>query len=380
MRILHTSDWHLGRLFHQLSLLDDQRYCLDQVLQYIEQYKPDVVIIAGDIYDRSIPPSAAVTLFNEFVNQCLTNYKVPIIAISGNHDGAERLGFAANQLKQSGLHLITSFEQMLEPVIIEDQHGPVYFWGVPFHDPAQVAQFTQQTQKDYNQAHQALLTHLGHQPDARNVMISHCYLDGASESESERPLSIGGADRVDWQLFKGFSYTALGHLHQPQHKGQNNIRYSGSLMKYSFSEQHHKKAITKVDIDSDGEATTEQLALTPKYDVRVLTGSLTELIDRAEQDDARHDYLQVVLTDKEALLNPMARLRQVYPNVLELRKQRFQAQVGDTIAAAREQLKRSDLDVFADFFKQVQEQPMSEQQRQHVAVLIEDIAKQERNE
>ena len=197
MRILHTSDWHLGRLFHQVSLIEEQRYAVAQVLEAIKCHQPDVVIIAGDIYDRAIPPASAIQLFDDFIDTCLGTYHVPIIAISGNHDGAERLGFAAKQLRQSGMYLITSLAQMCHPITLTDEFGEVDFWAVPFHDPAQVANFVQAPQQDYNQAHKSLIEKLPLKSAARAVMISHCYLDGANDSESERPLSIGGADRVD---------------------------------------------------------------------------------------------------------------------------------------------------------------------------------------
>lgn len=380
MKILHTSDWHLGRLFHQMSLLDEQQHLLQQLLQYIEQRQPDVVIIAGDIYDRSVPPAAAVRVFNQFVDQCINQYQTPIIAISGNHDGADRLGFGANQLKKAGLHLITDLSQAEQPVVLNDQNGPVYFWALPFHDPAQVADLTGEPQSDYNQAHQTLVDRWQRPTDAREVVISHCYLSGGSESDSERPLAIGGADQVDWRQLESFNYAALGHLHQPQQMGQAHIRYSGSLMKYSFSEQHHQKAATWVELDDVGNITTEQLTLTSPRDVRVIEGSLADIAEHAKTDPHTDDYVQIVLTDKDAILNPMARLRALYPNVLELRKQRFQVNTGAPLAAAQEQLKRADNEVFADFFSQVHDEPLTEAQQHYLQQLLAELDAEERNQ
>lgn len=378
MRILHTSDWHLGRLFHQVSLVDEQRCAIEQVLDYIKTYQPDVVIIAGDIYDRSVPPASAISLFDDFVDTCLSQLGVPIIAISGNHDGAERLGFASRQLATSGMYLVTTLEQMTQPIVLDDEHGPVDFWAVPFHDPAQVADFTGEPQRDYNHAHETLVNVLKKANDRRSVLVSHCYLDGANESDSERPLSIGGADRVDWQLFSDFDYTALGHLHQPQYKGRENIRYSGSLLKYSFSEQHQKKSLTLVDMDADGNCSIQLLPIQPRNDLRVLKGTLEEILSKAKEDARSNDYVQVILTDNEALLNPMARVREHYPNVMELKKERFQVRQGEQLAAAGEQLKRSELDLFEDFFSQVHHQQLNDEQRQQLEAVLAQIAEQER--
>ena len=379
MRILHTSDWHLGRIFHQFSLIEQQRHAVQQVLDAIKAQEPDVVIIAGDIYDRSIPPAAAVQLFDHFVDQCIDHYGVPIIAISGNHDGADRLGFAAKQLRHTGLHLVTSLPQMLTPITLSDQHGDVDFWAVPFHDPAQVADFTGEPQQDFNQAHRTLIEQLAVDNQRRNVIISHCYLDGANESDSERPLTIGGADRVDWQIFTPFCYTALGHLHQPQHKGTPSIRYSGSLLKYSFSEQHHNKSLTQVDLDAKGAATIEQLPIQHRHNLRVIRGTLDELIEASHNDAHTDDFIQAILTDSQALLNPMARLREHYPNILELKKERFEARTGEQYARASEQLKRTDLELFNDFFDEVHQQQLTPQQLTVLRDILQQVSEQERS-
>lgn len=380
MRILHTSDWHLGRLFHQFSLIDEQRYAITQVLEAIKVHQPDVILIAGDIYDRSVPPASAIQLFNDFVDTCLGELGVPIIAISGNHDGAERLGFAANQLAKANIHLVTSLAQMQQPITLTDDAGEVDFWAVPFHDPAQVAAFYGAPEQDYNSAHKTIIDNLNITPNRRSVLISHCYLDGATDSESERPLSIGGADRVDWQLFKPFSYAALGHLHQPQYKGKQHIRYSGSLLKYSFSEQHHNKSMTLVDIDADGQCHIELIAIQHRRDLRVIQGHFDDIIEGAKNDTHTDDFIQVVLTDSQAILNPMARLREYYPNILELKKQRFHVQPGSQLARASEQLKRTDLDIFEDFFEQVHDQKLNTEQRQQLQQVIQRLEQQEQDQ
>src|SRR5690554_3420115 len=282
VKLLHTSDWHLGRYFHQQSLLSDQAHVLEQIIQIATAEAVDAVIIAGDIYDRSLPPAEAVRLLDETLHRLISDHDIPVIMISGNHDGPDRLGFAARQLRESGLTIVSSFDAMREPVVLADEHGKVAVWCMPYNDPAHVADFFKETIKDYQTAHERLVQDIEEQQqalglqDARQVLVSHCYLAGATESESERPLSIGGADRVDAAAFRTFDYVALGHLHQPQYKGEEWIRYSGSILKYSFSEHQQKKSVSLVTLDQQGFAGVTLVPLNALRDVRILTGRSEE--------------------------------------------------------------------------------------------------------
>ena len=244
MKFLHTSDWHLGRQFHSVSLLDDQKAVLAQLVEYLRENPVDALIIAGDIYDRSVPPTAAIELMNNFVSQVCDEFKVPIILIPGNHDGAQRLGFGSSQMKGAGLHILSSFEDMCRPVVIDTDVGEVAFYGMPYNDPEMVRHYFKQSVSTFDDAHKFLADEIKSRfsPKQKNVLISHCFVDGAIESESERPLCIGGSERVSHEHFVDFDYVALGHLHQPQKKGQEFIRYSGSLMKYSFLNNIRKRA------------------------------------------------------------------------------------------------------------------------------------------
>lgn len=377
MKFIHTSDWHLGRQFHNVSLLDDQQAVLDQLIQYIENNPVDAVVVAGDIYDRSVPPTIAIELLNKVVKRICGELNTPMILISGNHDGAERLGFGSEQMKNAGLHIISNFEDMLTPVVIETESaGQVAFYGMPYNDPEQVRFAYQEPVSTHDQAHKLLAEKITEQfqSEQRNVLVSHCFVDGAIESESERPLSIGGSDRVSHEHFLNFDYVALGHLHQPQKKGEEYIRYSGSLMKYSFGEQNQKKGFTLVEIDQNGFVSAEHIDLGAPHEMRIVEGELEHVIEQGKTDPKNEDYLLVRLMDKHAILNPMEKLRTVYPNVLHLEKPGMLIGVEQEMAQAK--LARSEIDMFRDFFSEAQDGQLSQEQDQAISDIIKQLSQQ----
>ncbi|MGR5196034.1 exonuclease SbcCD subunit D [Vibrio rotiferianus] len=377
MKFIHTSDWHLGRQFHNVSLLDDQQAVLDQLIQYIENNPVDAVVVAGDIYDRSVPPTIAIELLNKVVKRICGELNTPMILISGNHDGAERLGFGSEQMKNAGLHIISNFEDMLTPVVIETESaGQVAFYGMPYNDPEQVRFAYQEPVSTHDQAHKLLAEKITEQfqLEQRNVLVSHCFVDGAIESESERPLSIGGSDRVSHEHFLNFDYVALGHLHQPQKKGEEYIRYSGSLMKYSFGEQNQKKGFTLVEIDQNGFVSAEHVDLAAPHEMRIVEGELEQVIEQGKTDPKNEDYLLVRLMDKHAILNPMEKLRAVYPNVLHLEKPGMLIGVEQEMAQAK--LARSEIEMFRDFFTEAQDGQLSQEQDQAISDIIKQLSQQ----
>ncbi len=378
MKFLHTSDWHLGRQFHNVSLLEDQRVVLDQIIDYLKQQPVDALIIAGDIYDRSVPPTVAIELMNQFINLVCGELQIPIILIPGNHDGAQRLGFGAEQLKQAGLHIIANFEDMLKPVVIEtEQAGEVAFYGMPYNDPETVRHYYSEPASTHDDAHQLLCEKIRQQfkPQQHNILISHCFVDGAIESDSERPLSIGGSDRVSHEHFVDFDYVALGHLHQPQKKGEEFIRYSGSPMKYSFSEQHQKKGMTLVELNCDGFVSATHIPLNAPHQMRIIEGKLQQIIEQGKSDPHAHDYLLVRLMDKHAILDPMEKLRAVYPNVLHLEKPGMLIGVDQDMGKAR--LARGEFDMFKDFFLEAQQSDLTQEQEQAVKDVIAQLVRQD---
>lgn len=380
MKFLHTSDWHLGRQFHNVSLLEDQRYVLKQLIDYLKNNAVDAVIVAGDVYDRSVPPTVAIELLDEVVSSICTDLNIPMIMIPGNHDGAKRLGFAAKQMKGAGLHIISDFEQMMTPVVLKsDQAGDVAFYGMPYNDPEQVRHYYRNSVTTHDEAHQFLCECIKARRDTsqRHVLISHCFVDGAMGSDSERPLSIGGSDRVNHEHFADFDYVALGHLHQPQKKGEEHIRYSGSLMKYSFSEQHQKKGMTLVELNDAGFVAAEHIPLSAPHDMRIIEGELDQLLEQGKTDPSAHDYLLVRLHDKHAILDPMEKLRKVYPNVLHLEKPGMLIGVDQEMGRAR--LARGEMDMFRDFFLEAKQEPLSEQQESAMAEVIQSLKQAEQH-
>ncbi|EPI4957093.1 TPA: exonuclease SbcCD subunit D [Vibrio parahaemolyticus] len=377
MKFIHTSDWHLGRQFHNVSLLEDQQAVLEQLIQYIENNPVDAVIVAGDVYDRSVPPTIAIELLNRVVKRICGELNTPMILISGNHDGAERLGFGSEQMKRSGLHIISNFEDMLTPVVIETKAaGHVAFYGMPYNDPEQVRYVYKESVSTHDEAHKLIAEKITEQfqSEHRNILISHCFVDGAIESESERPLSIGGSDRVSHEHFLNFDYVALGHLHQPQKKGEEYIRYSGSLMKYSFGEQNQKKGFTLVEIGKDGFIGAEHIELTAPHEMRIVEGELEQILEWGKTDPKNEDYLLVRLMDKHAILNPMEKLRTVYPNVLHLEKPGMLIGVEQEMAQAK--LARSEIDMFKDFFAEAQDSELSNEQEQAISDIIKKLSQQ----
>ncbi|AMV71633.1 exonuclease SbcCD subunit D [Desulfuromonas carbonis] len=374
MRILHTSDWHLGRQFHNVSLLDDQRYALEQVLEIIRARQVDVVLVAGDIYDRSVPPAAAVELLDWAVHAICHELKVPLILIAGNHDGPQRLAFGSRQLAAAGLHVAGPLRHELEPVVLARVGVEIAFYPLPYAEPATVRQVFEVEVSSHDQAMAFLLEKVRrHNGSGRPcVVIGHCFLAGGVVSESERPLALGGADQVAPEHFRPFAYAALGHLHGPQQRGAAHVRYSGSLLKYSFSEERQRKGVTLVELDAAGKATIEQIPLTPRRDMRILEGSLAELLAAGASDPGRDDYLLVRLTDSHAILDVMSKLREVYPNVLHLERPGLMGR-GEAAQVGRERLKQGELAMFEDFFDQVAGEPLSDAQRAIVSATIEAL-------
>ncbi|MFB2647749.1 exonuclease SbcCD subunit D [Shewanella mangrovisoli] len=383
MRFIHTSDWHIGRQLHNQSLLEDQAYVLDQIVALAEQHSVDAVIIAGDIYDRSIPPASAVALLDEVLNRLITELGLQVLMIAGNHDGHERLGFAAKQMAASGLHIIGPLQADLTPIRLTSPSGDAYFYPLPYAEPATVRQVFEADAKELSiSSHEeamALLLEQVRSHDSQGlpkVVVSHCFLDGGSESESERPLSIGGADKISPRLFSEFDYVALGHLHGPQYKGSEHVRYSGSILKYSFSEQHQHKSVTLVDVAAQTPAQIQLFPLTALRDVRIIEGELAHLLDLGKTDAKREDYLMVRLLDKHAILDAMGKLRSVYPNVLHLERTGLMA--GEqAVALNRDHIKKGEMAMFRDFFSQVSGEELSDAQQ---AVMDEILTKLHRDE
>ncbi|WP_447956096.1 exonuclease SbcCD subunit D [Vreelandella sp. EE7] len=379
MRLLHTADWHLGRLFHNVSLLEDQRFVLNQLVEIVDRDAVDVVLVAGDVFDRSVPPAAAVTLLDDILFELCEKRGLPVVMISGNHDSAERLRFGARHLKKAGLHILSDLADCDAPVTLTAGGVEVDVFGIPYADPAHVRSHFKCDVRDFDSAHRFLLERIeaARRGGTPTFLMSHCFVDGASASDSERPLNLGGAESVAWEPMQGFDYVALGHLHGPQYRGGEHIRYSGSLLKYSFSEARQRKGVTLVDVDGQGHVNFEHRPLTPRREVRVLEGELEALLAAGQGESAgRDDYLLVRLTDRHAILDPMSKLRALYPNVLHLEKPGMLESRGAQ-QLDREKLEFSTLDMFSDFFEQTSGEAMTNEQQALMRDLIGELSKAE---
>jgi len=378
MRIIHTADWHLGRIFYGVHLTPDQAYVLDQFINLVRDAKPDVVVIAGDVYDRAVPPPEAVSLLDETLSRLVIELKTRVVLIAGNHDSPERLGFGTRLLSQSGLHVAGRLG--LDPVWTSptDAHGPVNICAIPYADPALARERLGNPELfDHATAMQAAIAKARETRPrgVRSVLVAHALVVGSEESESERPLSVGGTGAIRPSVFDGFSFVALGHLHRPQRAGNDRIHYSGSLLQYSFSEAGHAKSVNLVEIDAAGRASVERIPLVPRRAVRCVTGTIEELLLAPVGSEA-DDYLSVTLRDKGPVFDPIGRLRAKYPNVLELKRAELLAR-GD--GSARVDYRTlSDREIFASFFQTVRGEAASEEEINAYLAVVEGVRATER--
>lgn len=379
MRFIHTSDWHLGRIFHGLHLTEDQAYLLDQFVDYVGDAKPDAVVIAGDIYDRAVPPTEAIELLDQVLSKILLDYRTPIIIIAGNHDSPERLGFGNKLLARQGLHVVGSLSREIQPIILPDAFGPVYFMPFTYAEPALVRERLQTPAADHDQAMQAMVSHgLAKIPaDARKVAIAHAFIAGGLESESERPLSVGGSSAVPAGVFKPFHYTALGHLHNCQQAGADNIRYSGSLLKYSFAEAGQRKGIHLVELDGQGQATVELVSLSPRRDVRCVEGYFHELMKGPQAGANQEDYMMVSLRDAEPVLDAMGQLKPVYPNVLHIERP-YLTKSGELRGPSADHRRLSERELFGAFFEQMTGEVLTDAQSEQFVSVLEELYREQR--
>jgi exonuclease SbcD len=351
MRFLHTSDWHLGRSLFVAPLLEDQAFVLDQLVALVREARIDCVLLAGDVYDRSLPPADAVRLLDDVLSRIVLGTRVPVVLISGNHDRAERLGFGASLLSAGGLHVVSGCARV---VTLGDTHGAVDIVAIPYAEPAVVrTRLGDELIVDHDSALMAELGCEGAKPAAgrRTVAVAHAFVAGGAATDSERPLSVGGTGSVRAACFDGFCYTALGHLHRPQHVQRPELRYSGSLLKYSFAEADHVKSVTIVEMDASGACKLEHVSLPARRDVRVIEGEMADLLRTGAADAARDDYVLAMLTDRGAILDAAGKLRQVYPNCLHVGRKSYLPEELDT--RRRDPRRHTEAEMFRAFFEEV---------------------------
>lgn len=383
VKLLHLSDLHLGKSVMEVSMLPEQRNILDQIIQYAKRQAIDAILLAGDIYDRSVPPVDAVELLDEFLGAA-NQEGIPVLAVSGNHDSPERLQFGSRIFSRRGIHIAGTYSGRVEQVTLTDTYGPVHIYLLPFLRPVMVRQQLEVPVNDTQSAVEAALAADGSRllpdrPDERNVLVAHQFVTAGGRQPDccdSETLSVGGSDQVDAALFQGFDYVALGHLHQAQKIGEEWVRYAGSPLKYSLSEADHQKSFTVVTLREKGRIEWEQIPLTPLHDLRRIEGTLEELTRAGAQDPAREDYIWAVLTGGP-VLDPAARLRQVYPNLLHVESAAGAAgpHMGPVSPAKPQE---SEEELFAAFFHDMYGKDMTEGQRQTVARVLRELREQPR--
>ena len=371
MKFIHLSDLHLGKRVNEISMTDDQAYILTQIIDIIDAEHPDAVVIAGDVYDKSVPPAEAVTLFDGFLCR-LAERSLPVLIISGNHDSPERLAFGGRLMEGAGIHLSPVYDGKVEPVTLSDSRGDVHFWLLPFVKPAHVKRyFPDAGIESYTDALRTAVENMGVDFTARNVLVTHQFVTGAATCESEE-ISVGGSDNVDADLFDGFDYVALGHLHGPQNIGSSRVRYCGTPLKYSFSEAGHHKSVTVVELGEKGSLHLQAIPLIPRHDLREMRGSFASLTDKA-QNAPSDDYLHIILTDEEDVPEAVGRLRVIYPNLMKLSYDNTRTRTNRVIDAAEDVKRKSPLALFEELYEIQNNQPMSEVQKAFARELIESI-------
>ena len=395
MKIIHTGDWHIGKIVNEFSMIDDQRYILNELIKLINLEKPDVLIIAGDIYDRSIPPVEAVDLLNEVFSKILIDNKVKIVAISGNHDSGERVSFGSKILEKEGLYIQGIIEDEIKSIRIDDEEGNVNFYMIPYVDPAILRRkFNNPEIRNHNDAMKAVINRIkpSLNENERNIVVTHGYVtykrkddidkDGENlyeladleVSDSERPLSIGGTDLIDSDNFDCFDYVALGHLHGRQKVGREEIRYSGSLMKYSFSEINHKKGVVIIEIDGNKKINIRQEELRPKRNMRIIKGPLDELIKAGLEDCSnREDYIQAILTDEGEIIDPIGKLRSFYPNIMILKREE-KKDIGTSLTAASKGYKsKTELELFEEYYDRLGSGEFTEEKKEVIRNVVNEV-------
>lgn len=372
MKLIHLSDLHLGKRVNDFPMLEDQAYILDRVLEIAGEEQPDAVLIAGDVYDKTVPSAEAVALLDDFLVK-LADRSLPVLLISGNHDSPERLAFANRLMEGRGVYIAPVYHGEVSPVTLEDDCGPVDFWLLPFLKPAHIRRFfPEEGVESFTDAMACAIRHMPLDPARRNVLVTHQFVTGAARCESEE-LSVGGADNVDASVFAPFDYVALGHIHGPQNVGGERIRYCGTPLKYSFSEVGHRKSVTIVELGEKGSLEVRAVPLLPKRDMVELRGSFAQLKSPEFYGQVDRDaYVRVILTDENDIYDAMGQLRPVYPNLMALDYDNLRTRSGAVVLEEAD-VKRDPLELFADFYQQQNHQPMSEEQRRYLTELLETI-------
>lgn len=373
MRFIHLSDLHLGKRVNEFSMIEDQQYILKKIINIIDDKKPDAVVIAGDVYDKGIPPVEAVELFDDFLTS-LAKRSIPVLIISGNHDSAERITFGAKLMESSKIYFAPVYDGKTEPVVLEDKNGPVNFYLLPFIKPSSVRPyFPEEKIETCNDAVALAISQMKLNNKERNILVAHQFVTGAQTCQSEE-LFAGGSDNVDATLFDAFDYVALGHLHGPQKIIKETVRYSGTPLKYSFSECNHNKGVHIVDVTEKENVTLETIPLIPKHDMRELRGSYEDIMLKSNYEGTpTDDYLHITLTDEMDIPEGFAKIRTVYKNLMKLDYDNTRTRTNNQIDNKVNAMELKPEALFDQFFELQNNRKMNEQQMEILTELVDEI-------
>ena len=379
MKLMHLSDLHLGKRLNEFSLLEDQSFILQQLVELVRSEQPDCVLLAGDIYDKPVPPAEAVTLFDDFLNKLAQ--LTTVCVTSGNHDSAERLAFGAQLMREGGVHFCGLYTGEPQCVTLQDAYGSVHIYLLPFLKPAHVRHCLPPTEAEqvttYHEALRCAVERLHINAAERNVLVAHQFVTGAQTAGSEA-VNVGGVDNIGAEVFAAFDYTALGHIHRAQNVGSERVRYSGTPLKYSFAEWQQEKSVTLVELGEKGSVSVTALPLAPLRDLRKLRGSYEELMSRdfydelpKDSDGLLRDFYHLTLTDEEDVPDAVQKLRSVYKNLLQLEYDNKRTRMDNTIEGAERVVEKSPLELMEEFYQLQNNQALSEKQRAYLQGLLE---------
>ena len=375
MKFIHLSDLHLGKRVNEFSMLEDQEYILTKIINIIDEEKPEGVIIAGDVYDKSVPSAEAVELFDDFLVR-LAKRNLNVFVISGNHDSAERIAFGGRLMDKSGIYMSPVFDGKVDPITLTDNYGDVNIYMLPFIKPSNVRRFYPENEIiTYSDAVKTVINSMEIDETKRNILITHQFVTGAVRSESE-DISVGGTDNVDASVFECFDYVALGHIHRSQKCGGGEyIRYSGTPLKYSFSEAKDNKTITVVELNVKGNITLDFIPLVPKRDMVEIKGTYDELTLKSfyENTTYQDDYIHITLTDEEDIPDVLTKLRVIYKNIMKLDYDNKRTRTMNEISGAGDVKEKTPFEHFSEFYELQNGQPLSDEQTEFVSDIIEQL-------
>ncbi len=373
MKLAHISDLHLGKTLYNYSLIEDQEYILEQIVGILVEKKVEVLMIAGDVFDKNVAPEAGLKVFRKFLNR-LVESKIKVLIISGNHDSAERLTFGGEFMTEKGIFFSKVYDGKIEPVSFEDEYGPVNFYLLPFIKPQIVNHYIKGNEIDtYEEAVQFAVKNMNINTSERNVILAHQNILSAKRCESEENI-IGGLDAVSDAVFKDFDYTALGHIHSQQKIGKNNVFFCGTPLKYSVSEFDQEKKMPIISLAEKGKLDIEMIPLIPKRDLRKITGTLDEILSNAKNDPNNHeDFIDITLTNEDEVMDAMASLRTVYPNVLKLSYDNKASRAAENVEKFSGVNEKKPLEIFETFYQSRRGTEMNDEQKNYIQALIEKI-------